>query len=111
MDDTAIEIREYKTKDGRNLFREWLDSLRDTEAKARIRIRLNRVRVGNLGDAKSIGRGVSELRIPYGPGYRVYFGRDGSRIVLLLCGGDKHSQRQDIIEAQGRWADYKERKL
>lgn len=111
MADTAIEVREYKTEDGRNPFREWLESLRDREAKARIRVRLNRVRVGNLGDTKSIGRGVSELRIPYGPGYRIYFGRDDDKIILLLCGGDKRSQRQDIIEAQGCWADYKERKL
>lgn len=106
----AIELREYKTKDGRNLFREWLSSLRDREARVRIRTRLSRVRLGNLGDTKSVGQGVSELRIPYGPGYRVYLGRDGDRIVLLLCGGDKRSQRQDIIEAQKHWADYQERK-
>lgn len=106
----VIELREYKTKDGRNLFREWLSRLRDREARVRIRTRLGRVRIGNLGDAKSVGQGVSELRIPYGPGYRIYFGQDGDRVVLLLCGGDKRSQRQDIIEAQERWADYQERK-
>lgn len=106
----VIEVREYKTENGRNLFREWLNGLRDRDARVRIRSRINRVRLGNLGDAKSVGRGVSELRIPYGPGYRVYFGRDGDKVVLLLCGGDKRSQRQDIAEAQGRWADYKERK-
>lgn len=89
----VIEVREYKTENGRNLFREWLNGLRDRDARVRIRSRINRVRLGNLGDAKSVGRGVSELRIPYGPGYRVYFGRDGDKVVLLLCGGDKRSQR------------------
>jgi len=106
----VIEVREYKTRDGRNLFREWLNGLRDRDARVRVRTRIGRVRLGNLGDAKSVGRGISELRIPYGPGYRVYFGRDGDKVVLLLCGGDKRSQRQDIAQAQERWADYKERK-
>ncbi len=110
MADSKIEVREYITEDGRNPFQEWLIALRDREARARIRIRLDRIQLGNLGDAKSVGRGVSELRIPYGPGYRLYFGREGTSIVILLCGGNKQSQRQDIAEAQGFWADYNGRK-
>ncbi len=110
MADSKIEVREYITEDGRKPFREWLIALRDREARARIRIRLDRVQLGNLGDAKSVGRGVSELRILYGPGYRLYFGREGENIVILLCGGNKRLQSQDIAEAQRYWTDYNGRK-
>lgn len=109
MADTAIEVREYQTEDGRKPFQEWLRNLRDREARVRVRVRLDRILLGNLGDTKSVGRGVSELRISYGPGYRIYFGQDGNRIVILLCGGDKRTQRQDIEEAYLFWADYKRR--
>lgn len=102
-----IELREYMTDDGRIPFREWLQGLRDREARARIRVRLNRIRLGNFGDAKSVGHGVQELRFPFGPGYRVYFGRDGDTIVILLHGGDKGSQSRDIELAQRYWAEYK----
>jgi len=109
MAETAIEVREYQTEDGRKPFQEWLRDLRDREARVRIRVRLDRILLGNLGDAKSVGGGVSELRISYGPGYRIYFGRDGNRIVILLCGGDKRTQRQNIEDAHLFWADYKRR--
>ncbi len=97
---------EYLTEDGRNLFRTWLEALKDDEARARIRARINRIRLGNFGDSKSVGGGVSELRVPYGPGYRVYFGRQGNQVVILLCGGDKRTQARDIETAHGAWQDY-----
>ena len=102
----VIELQEYVTENGRVPFREWLNGLRDKEAQARIDVRLNRVRLGNLGDYKSVGRSISELRIVHGPGYRVYFGRRGETIVILLCGGDKDSQERDIAVAQRYWEDY-----
>ena len=76
------------------------------ESRARVRVRLNRLRLGNFGDCKSVGGGVGELRVDYGPGYRVYFGRQGDRIVILLCGGAKKTQSKDIQLAQQYWAEY-----
>lgn len=106
MADTSITVLEYQTEDGRQPFSEWLEKLRDWEAARRIDARLSRVRLGNIGDARSVGKGVSELRISHGPGYRIYFGRKGDQIVILLCGGDKRSQQKDIQRAQEYWADY-----
>ncbi|MDZ8109844.1 MAG: type II toxin-antitoxin system RelE/ParE family toxin [Nostoc sp. DedQUE12a] len=103
------EIRNYLTVDGKNIFDEWLDSLRDTRTKAKIRARLDRVEDGNLGDFKPIGEGVFELRIDYGPGYRIYFGQEGITVIILLCGGDKSTQEQDIVKAQEYWKDYRSR--
>lgn len=77
MNDYRIEIREYVTKEGISPFAEWLRKQRDIKARAKIRIRIDRLRLGNFGDSKSVGGGVQELRIVHGPGYRVYFGRDG----------------------------------
>ncbi|MCT9073566.1 type II toxin-antitoxin system RelE/ParE family toxin [Cupriavidus gilardii] len=96
-----IEIREYPP------FRRWLSGLPDEATKAVIARRLMRLSVGNFGDAKSVGGGVSELRIDYGPGFRVYFAREGPRVVLLLGGGDKSTQHLDIRKAQALWAEIK----
>ncbi|MCJ2017888.1 type II toxin-antitoxin system RelE/ParE family toxin [Methylobacterium sp. E-065] len=78
----------------------WFAGLRDERARARIDTRIRRVSLGNFGDVRAVGQGVSELRIDYGPGYRIYFAQRGSAIVLLLCGGDKRTQDRDIREAQ-----------
>ena len=97
-----IEVR--KT----SMFLRWLTALRDQRAVARIQIRIDRVLLGNFGDVKLVGEGVSEMRIDYGPGYRVYFTQRGKTLVLLLCGGDKPTQKSDIAEAKslGReWTD------
>ena len=110
MRDLKIELLEYVTEEGLNPFRKWLDNLRDIQARARIRIRLNRVRLGNFGDSKSVGEGVVELRVKHGPGYRVYFGRSGNTVVILLCGGDKATQSKDVQMAKLYWADYQRRK-
>ena len=96
----------YETSTGRCPFSEWIEGLNDRKARAIIRARLNRVHLGNFGDCKGIGDGVFELRIPFGPGYRVYFGRDGDRLVILLCGGDRGSQARDIRYAKRLWEDY-----
>lgn len=81
-------------------FIDWLVRLKDVQARARIAKRIDRIAAGNLGDAKSVGGGVSELRFAFGPGYRVYFTRRGKVVVILLCGGDKASQAQDIERAR-----------
>ena len=94
MVDSMIEIRQSET------FQAWVAALRDGRARARIAVRLRRLAMGNLGDVKSVGEGISEMRIDYGPGYRVYFRRIGAQIVLLLCGGDKSSQAADIARAK-----------
>lgn len=89
-----IEVRSTST------FTDWLADLRDRQARARIVVRLERIEAGNFGDHKSVGEGVSELRLTYGPGYRIYLTRQGETVVILLCGGDKGSQAGDIREAK-----------
>lgn len=81
-------------------FQRWLSGLRDRRARARIQVRIDRLALGNSGDVQPVGGGVSEMRIDYGPGYRVYFLREGSVVVVLLCGGDKSTQDQDIARAR-----------
>jgi len=88
-----IEVRQTST------FAKWLKSLGDEAARARIAIRIRRLSLGNSGDVKPVGKGVSEMRVDYGPGYRIYFVKKGSAIVILLTGGDKRSQRKDIEAA------------
>jgi putative addiction module killer protein len=90
------------------IFREWRLSLKDDRARALIASRLDRLAFGNAGDVKPVGQGVSELRIDYGPGYRVYFRRSGKTIVLLLCGGDKRTQHRDIEMAKRLAAEWSE---
>lgn len=110
METKEWEIREYLRPNGRCPFRNWLSSLKDVKARAKIRIRINRIRLGNFGDCKSVGSGVSEIRIDYGPGYRIYFGRVGEKIVLLLCAGTKRNQGKEIKLAKEYWYDYKKGK-
>jgi putative addiction module killer protein len=83
-----------------DVFTAWLDNVKDERAAARIVTRIRRMEIGNAGDMRSVGEGVSEIRIDYGPGYRVYFTRRGRTLVVLLCGGDKKSQRKDIALAK-----------
>jgi putative addiction module killer protein len=83
-----------------DVFTAWLDNVKDERAAARIVTRIRRMEIGNAGDVRSVGDGVSEIRIDYGPGYRVYFARRGRTLVILLCGGDKKSQRKDIALAK-----------
>ncbi len=102
------ELRLYETSSGACPFEDWLDALRDARGRARIRVRLDRIEQGNLGDCKSVGEGVRELRIDFGPGYRVYFAEDGPVIVLLLIGGNKSTQAKDIKTAKKYWNEYRE---
>lgn len=104
-----FEVFRYQQEDGREPFSEWLDGLRDKTAQARIRIRLRQLQAGNFGDCDAVGEGVIELRIHLAAGYRVYCGRYGKAIVLLLCGGDKYSQAADIKRARGLWQAWKRR--
>ena len=106
---TPKELLAYRTREGRTPLNEWLDELDDQNIVARVLARLARVRRGNLGDCKSVGEGVSELRVDYGPGYRVYFAQKGQTLVILLCGGDKRTQEKDIQRAKQYWHDYKQR--
>jgi putative addiction module killer protein len=105
------KLLEYVDADGRNPFREWLNRLKDRKAQVAIDARLTRVRMGNLGLCRSVGKGVFELKVDLGPGYRVYFGEAGSTLVILLLGGDKRTQSSDIKQAQKYWEDYRGRKL
>jgi putative addiction module killer protein len=99
----------YVKADGSAPFNDWLEALKDRKARAVVRTRINRVRLGNLGDCKSVGEGVNELRIKFGAGYRVYFAQEGDNIIILLSGGDKSSQDKDIKQAKKYWQDYKRR--
>ena len=102
-------ILTYVKADGSAPFNDWLEALKDRKARAIIRTRINRIRLGNLGDCKSVGDGVSELRIKFSAGYRIYFAREGDTIIILLSGGDKSSQNRDIKQAKQYWQDYKKR--
>jgi putative addiction module killer protein len=104
-----MEIREYVSRNGKKPFFDWLKKLRDPQATERILLQIDRLESGNTGQCKSLGEGLHELRIHYGPGYRVYFGNTGKHIILLLCGGNKASQQHDIKRARKYWKDYRRR--
>lgn len=105
-----FEIRRYSGAAGDEPFTRWLSELRDRQARARILARLERFEVGNFGDVRAVRGGVSELRIDWGPGYRVYFGHEGATVIVLLCGGDKRKQDSDIERAVQSWQEYEDRK-
>jgi putative addiction module killer protein len=102
-------IKVYETRKGVQPFMDWLRKLKDGQGRTAVRVRLDRVKLGNFGDCQSVGEGVSEIRIDIGPGYRVYFGMMGRTIVLLLTGGDKKSQHKDIQLAKEFFRDHKQR--
>jgi putative addiction module killer protein len=102
----AYEIRHFRATDGMDVFGAWFDGLRDRQAQARIAVRVDRLALGLFGDAKALREGVHELRVDYGPGYRVYYALAGRTVVLLLCGGDKRTQRADIARAMGFWLEF-----
>ena len=105
----VLEIRYFVAEEGGSPFEDWFSSLAGA-ARAKVAAALTRLEQGNLSNVKSVGGGVLEYRIDFGPGYRVYFGRDGDVLVVLLTGGTKKRQQRDIERAAGYWASYKRRK-
>lgn len=104
-----LDVREYLEEDGTSPFGAWFTGL-DATAAAKVTVVLTRIEQGNLSNVKGVGKGVLEYRLDFGPGWRIYFGRDGDTLVILLAGGTKKRQQHDIEVAQVRWADYKRRK-
>lgn len=104
-----LDVLVYQTADGGQPFIDWYNGL-DTQAAVKVATAVRRISDGNLSDSKSVGAGVSERRINWGPGYRIYFGRDGDRLVVLLGGGTKTRQHRDIDDAIACWADYRQRR-
>ena len=103
------EVLHYTDANGQDLIGDWLSGLRDRRAMARIAVRIERLELGLLGDCRSVKGGVRELRIDYGPGYRVYFATIQQSVILLLCGGTKGTQQSDIAEAKARLKDWRSR--
>jgi putative addiction module killer protein len=104
-----MRVVEYTDTTGKSVFAAWFDRL-DPQSAAKVTVALHRLGQRNLSNVKGVGGGVLEYRIDFGPGYRLYFGRDGEQIVVLLAGGTKRRQQQDIEAAQARWAEYRRRK-
>jgi putative addiction module killer protein len=104
-----FELRGYVDETGKKRFAMWFEGL-DAIAAAKVTITLTRIERGNLSNTKGVGKGVLEYKIDFGPGYRIYFGKDGERLVILIGGGTKKRQDNDIATAQACWADYKRRK-
>jgi len=102
-------VRLYETPSGKEPFKEWMLFL-SREYKERVAQRIDRINQSNFGDSKFIGEGVHELRLAFGPGFRIYYGIDGTQLIILLCGGDKSSQTKDIEKAKKYWKEYKEQK-
>ena len=109
MELSLFTLEYYITETGKIPFKDWLENLKNIHARAKIRVALDRVRLGNFGHAKFIGEGINELKIDFGPGYRVYYALAGDAIVLLLLGGDKASQSKDIVRAKEYWKEFKRR--
>ena len=97
----------YRTAEGTEPYVDYVDALRDRDGAARIRARVTRAEAGNLGDHRSVGQGVVELKIDFGPGYRVYIGLEGSELIILLTAGDKGGQKKDIQLAKKYWDDFR----
>ena len=108
MEARERKVLSYKSPDGRFPYREWRASLNDEDAEVAVDVRITRLSAGNFGDSRTIGGGVFESRIDFGPGYRIYYGTDGDE-VILLCGGNKSTQDADIARARKYWNDYKRR--
>jgi len=106
---SSVDVLEYLDHHGHSPYAEWFNAL-NPQAAAKVVTAVLRISSGNLSNVKGVGSGVSEYRIDFGPGYRVYFGRDGERIIILLGGGSKKRQQRDIQDAIARWQDYKIRK-
>ena len=104
-----VDIREYVDRRGRSHYGQWFGDL-DARAAAKVTIAVTRMGQGNFSNVKGVGSGVFEIRIEFGPGYRVYFGKDGDRIIILLGGGTKKRQQKDISQAIAMWREYKQRK-
>ena len=103
------ELRHYVDLTGQDLFIQWLDNLKDRQAQARVAVRLARLENGNFGDCKPISDGIWELRVDWGPGYRVYYAMEGKHVVLLCEAGDKRTQDADIARAIARWKEWQTR--
>jgi putative addiction module killer protein len=104
-----LEVLQYTTTEGRIPFEIWYGSL-DRQAAQKVSTALAKMESGNLGDVKAVGSGVNETKVHFGPGYRIYFGRDGEKLIILLGGGTKQRQQRDIDHAIVRWQDYKKQK-
>ena len=102
----AKQVELYESEDGEIPYEIWFDGIRDGQTRNRVKIRINRLRTGNLGRYKGVGGGIIELALDFGPGYRVYAAQVGTLIILLLCAGDKSTQVADIAAAKEFWADY-----
>jgi putative addiction module killer protein len=103
------QVELYVTEDGVIPYEEWVDSLGYGKTRDRIDARITRLELGNLGKCKPVGGGVTELILDFGPGYRIYIGQEGARAIILLCGGDKSTQKGDIQQAREYWTDYQRR--
>jgi putative addiction module killer protein len=104
-----VEVRAYLDANGNKPFTQWFSEL-DSSAAAKVTTALTRMELGNFSNVKGVGAGVFEYKIDFGPGYRIYFGKEGDKLVILVAGGSKKRQSQDIAAAKERWADYKKRK-
>ena len=104
-----IEVREYVDPAGKSPFTKWVFEL-NVQAAVKVAAALERIADGNLSNVKPVGAGVLEFRINFGPGYRIYFGRDGDRLIILLAGGTKKRQQADIVKAKEYWIDYRKRR-